>query len=221
MHKIEKINTKILTSLINELSQYKRDFPTLPFEFDADKLKLINTSDRDTLKSAFEIINSSIVLSKITFSDLGINLNTFLQSSMLWTYPQLRIDCDANKAFSAPFHKDGFILGDKLKGIVIWIPISSEGGSLQIVTREGETLIERNKIWGLECKCENHQTENIKISYGEALIFDESLIHKSQPLNTGQVTLQLRYFEPSLDFFYRPVVQKSSDEIIKFQNQFK
>ena len=221
MHKIVKINTKILTLLINELNQYKNSFPILPFEFNADELSLINISDRDILKSTFEIINSSIVLSKITCNDLGINLNTFLKNSMLWTYPQLRIDCDANKAFSAPFHKDGFILGDKLKGIVIWLPISCEGGSLQIVTKEGETFIERNESWGLVCKCENHQTENIKINYGEALIFDESLIHKSQPLNTGQVTLQLRYFEPSSDFFYRPVVQKSSDEIIKFQNQFK
>ena len=35
---------------------------------------------------------------------------------MLWTYPQLRIDCEANRKFEAPLHKDGFILGKELKG---------------------------------------------------------------------------------------------------------
>lgn len=221
MYKIVKINTDILDLLIKELKQYKKFFSLLPFKFNDDKLLLVNTLDRDRLKKTFEIINSSVVLSKITCDDLGVSVNSFLKNPMLWTYPQLRIDCDANKVFSAPYHKDGFILGDKLKGIIIWLPVSSEGGSLQIVTKEGETLIERNESWGLECNCKNHKTENIKINYGEALIFDESLIHKSQPIDSGQVTLQLRYFEPSSKAFYRPVVQKSSDEVIEFQNQFK
>jgi len=221
MHKIIKINTDIIDLLIDEIKQYKSVFPILPFDFHNGRLSLNNISDRDILKNTFEVINSSIVLSKITCQDLDIKINDFLNNSMLWTYPQIRIDCDANKQFSAPLHKDGFILGDKLKGIIIWLPISSDGGSLEVILDEGQTIIKRNENWGLECICNDYKSKKISINYGEALIFDENVIHRSCPKENGQVTLQLRYFEPSSEFFYRPVVQKSANEIIEFQNQYK
>ena len=221
MHKVIRIENDIVNQLTIELKKFKNIFTDLPLNFSDDRLSLINTSDRDILKKTFEVINSSIILSKITAEDLKIDLDKYLRTPMLWTYPQLRIDCDANRVFSAPFHKDGFILGEKLKGIVIWIPINFEGGSLEVITEEGETLIKRNEYWGLECECEKYESEKIKINFGEALVFDESCIHRSSPIKKGQITLQLRYFEPSTEFFYRPIVQKSSQEISDFQNKYK
>lgn len=217
MYKIVEINKKIIYNLINELNNYSNFFGDLPLNFSDGKISLNNISDRSVLQKAFEIINSSVVLSKITCDDLGIELNSFLNYPMLWTYPQLRIDCEANRKFEAPLHKDGFILGKELKGIVVWLPINFEGASLDIITNPGKTFIKKNDYWGLECHCEDNTSTKIDIKFGEALIFDQDLIHRSNPIEKGQITLQLRFFEPETEFFYRPVVQKSSEPIIEYQ----
>ena len=50
-----------------------------------------------------------------------------LKLSNVVIYPQLRIDCEANRKFEAPLHKDGFILGKELKGIVVRLPSILKG----------------------------------------------------------------------------------------------
>ena len=74
MYKIVEINKRIIYELINELNNYSNFFGDLPLNFTDNEVSLNNISDRSVLQKAFEIFNSSVVLSKITHDDLEIEL---------------------------------------------------------------------------------------------------------------------------------------------------
>ena len=55
-----------------------------------------------------------------------------------------------------------------------------------------------------------------KIKYGEALIFDPDLLHKSDKPKYSRITLQLRYEEIKSKDFRRSVTQKVDEKVLPF-----
>jgi len=213
---IKKINLEKINKILNEIARYKSIYPFLPLSIAKNGLILDELHDRDTLRKTFEILNSSVHLNSLTNFDLGID---FKKEMMIWTYPQIRIDCSANRKFRAPYHKDKFILGNKHTGKILWIPLSKNGGSLNIVNKFSEYKVSKNDYWGVECLLNGVEEDLIIIDYGQALIFDEELIHSSSPLKEGQLTIQLRYYEANENFVEKMITQKSPSFIKDYQNK--
>ena len=229
MHKKIDIDYVWIEKLILEIEKNTLKMTESPFSFTKNSkgtsLTINSNLNIDNLRKTFNIINSGIILSQITPEFLKFDdfISFQITNPLLWTYPQLRIDCDANKSFSAPWHKDGWILGENLKGIVVWLPVSADGGSLQLLqnTNDLECKVIKNNYWGLEADFKdqdlNPYLKNIHVKYGQALVFDENVLHRSFPIRKGQLTLQLRYFNLHENNFYRPAVQKITEPVMEFQ----
>ena len=54
------------------------------------------------------------------------------------------------------------------------------------------------------------------INYGNALIFDPDLLHKSDSPNNSRITLQLRYEEIQPNNFRRSVTQKVDSKVLQY-----
>ena len=116
MYKILDIDLDWIEKLILEIQKntfsMKNKPPFLFYKNSKGKTRLTINSNLniDQLGKTFNIINSGIILSHITPELLKIDefISFQITNPLLWTYPQLRIDCDANKSFSAPWHKDGY-----------------------------------------------------------------------------------------------------------------
>jgi len=135
----------------------------------------------------YEICNSmpSIYELMIHFKEKYFN------NMLVWSNPLVRLDFKGTKKFKLDFHKDEWTLDSKLEGWVVWIPLIKKGGEL--ITAKGEKLalkkgnynaidIEQGKI---------KDQKEIKIKYGQALIFHKSLLHKSS--HKLQFSIQLRF----------------------------
>ena len=215
-YKILNIDTKSLQPLVNEILKLKLLLPFIPISPSKQGLKLNNTIDREVLKNSFSVINSCTELNFISPSSLGIELN--LENPLLWTYPQIRIDCEANRTFKAPLHQDKHILGSETKGFVIWLPISTDGSRINGVIEYENLKYVKNEYWGVECKASILEEKEIHLNFGQALVFDESFLHYSNPLPNGQLTLQLRYFEASEHDFEKRITQKINDQVLIYQD---
>ncbi len=203
--RIYKFDLKILEELTVELLTIDRYY----------NLGIINRSSRggielsknpltENLRDAFELFNQSINLTSFTYKkfdqDFQNLINEHLKSPLKWTSPQIRIDNSLNSKFSAPPHKDFWILGPNAKGIIIWLPLSDQG-RLNIFKGRETVTVKKDPYWGLKIVGEEYEKDEnynpISIERGSALIFNHDLIHKSNPIKKGQITLQLRYWSPN------------------------
>lgn len=183
----------------------------------------------ENLRDAFELFNQSINLTSFTYKEFGQDLQNQIDENLKcplkWTYPQIRIDNSHNSKFSAPPHKDFWILGPNAKGLIIWLPLSDKG-RLNIFKGREVGTVKKDPYWGLKMlgemydKDENY--DQVTIERGSALIFDHNLIHKSNPIKQGQISLQLRYWEPNDLSLRKEIInslsittQKTIDPVIK------
>ena len=132
-----------------------------------------------------------------------------------WTYAQIRLDDVLSKKFSAPAHKDRWIISKEKKGYIVWIPLKQEGSSLMIAKKDLTKKIKLNSYWGLEAIGPTKFIKK-KIDYGKALLFDADLLHKSDNPKHSRITLQLRYEEINNQKFKRTVTQKVDDDVLKY-----
>lgn len=185
------------------------------------KKKIVNLEEiRDLIKLSpkkrqiiFDSFNMMHSLQMLHYEMKNILTKNFKENSLLWTYPQIRIDGDFADNFTAPIHKDAWILSHKKKGCIIWLTLNQNGGNLLIGSNQKLKKIIKNKYWGLESKDEIIFKEK-KIKYGEALIFDHNLAHRSSLKDDFRISIQLRYEEINLLNFRRSVTQKT-DPLIK------
>lgn len=159
---------------------------------DLDEL-LSKISNKDE-KKLFDVLNLSLKI-----YDLLNPIKNYIEKKtkkklLLWTYPQVRIDLKKSK-FSAPLHKDQWILEKNSKGYIAWIPINKKGGAIKFLSEKIKNLkIKKNTYWGLEIDKKETDTESQKINFGEAVIFDHNKIHESD-LNNQRITIQYRFKE--------------------------
>ena len=164
----------------------------------------------------FDILNMLPALNYINFKVKNIIEKKISKSFLInWTYPQIRLDDTLSKKFSAPSHKDRWIIDKNKKGYIAWIPLKKEGSSLLISKKEKIKKIIRNSYWGLEAKGQSVFIKK-KINYGDALIFDPDLLHKSDNLKNSRITLQLRYEEIYAKNFRRSVTQKVDTKVLQY-----
>lgn len=166
--------------------------------------------------SIFDLLNMLPVLNFIDYEIKKILEKKFTNKFLInWTYPQIRLDDILSKGYKAPAHKDRWIIDKKKKGFVAWIPLKKNGSSLLIAKEDKTEKIIKNKYWGLEAIGPTKFIRK-KIKYGEALIFDPDLLHKSDNPKYSRITLQLRYEEISKNTFIRTVTQKVDTKILKY-----
>ena len=135
---------------------------------------------------------------------------------ILWTYPQVRIDLKRKKKYSAPLHKDQWILSKGNIGYIVWLPINIGGGSLKFLLKRTKNLkIKKNSYWGLEIKKDGLETTSQKINFGEAIIFDHNQIHESD-LENQRISIQFRFKELNKSLRSRGINQIIDSKIKKY-----
>ena len=122
-----------------------------------------------------------------------------------WAYPQIRLDLMHAKQFGAPLHQDGWILEKSKNGIVCWTTLMEKGSSLFITENRAVKNLKKHAYWGIEC-LDNVKLKRYFLKYGQLLIFDKNLLHKSA-LDENRITVQLRYEEINRKFKKRTVNQ--------------
>ena len=166
--------------------------------------------------SIFDLLNMLPVLSFINYEIKNIIEKKFSDNFLVnWTYPQIRLDDIVSTKFMAPAHKDRWIINEKKKGYVAWMPLKKGGSSLLVANKDKTKKIVKNNYWGLEALGPTNFIRK-KINYGEALIFDPDLLHKSDISKNSRITLQLRYEEMGKYNFKRTVTQKVDSNILKY-----
>ncbi len=164
----------------------------------------------------FDILNMLPILSHINFQVKEIIEKKISKKFLInWTYPQIRLDDTLSKKFSAPAHKDRWIIDKNKKAYIAWIPLKKSGSSLLIVNKEKTKKNVSNNYWGIEAIGPNKFSRKI-INYGNALIFDPDLLHKSDSPNNSRITLQLRYEEIQPNNFRRSVTQKVDPKVLQY-----
>ncbi len=215
MNKVIKIPKKLLNTVNQDI------FKSLSALFEKkisnhDEI-FVTLKKRPELRSSiFDLLNMLPVLNYINYEIKNILEKKFSNKFLVnWTYPQIRLDDVLSKNYKAPAHKDRWIIDKKKKGLVAWMPLKKNGSSLLIAKSDKTKKIIRNKYWGLEAIGPTKFIRK-KIKYGEALIFDPDLLHKSDNPKYSRITLQLRYEEISKNIFTRTVTQKVDSKILRY-----
>ena len=213
MFKIIKLPSKLLKEIQKETLLITKIILNKKFSDFNEKffLELKNPKKRSKL---FDALNMVLCL-----QGLNYNISNYLQKNIKkkiinWTYPQIRIDGDFAKKFSAPLHVDKWILDAKLKGFVVWFPINKKGSSLLISKKKNISNIVRDKYWNIKSNTKTYYNK-INVKYGNALIFDESVAHKSSE-GENRVTVQLRYHILNKYFNERSVNQKINPKVLSY-----
>ena len=204
---LEKVNKDIFISLSNlfgkKINNHNEIFKYLK-------------KNPEFRSSIFDLLNMLPALSFINYEIKNIIEKKFSDNFLVnWTYPQIRLDDIVSTKFMAPAHKDRWIINEKKKGYVAWMPLKKDGSSLLVANKDKTKKIVKNNYWGLEALGPTNFIRK-KINYGEALIFDPDLLHKSDISKNSRITLQLRYEEMGKYNFKRTVTQKVDSNILKY-----
>jgi len=167
----------------------------------------------------FDLLNMLPVLNHIDYEIKKILEKKVVKKMLInWTYPQIRLDDILSKKFSAPAHKDRWILDKDKKGYVVWIPLKKNGSNLLIAKKDETKKIKRNSYWGLEAVGPTKFFKK-KINYGTGLLFSADNLHKSDLAKKSRITLQLRYEEIKSKNYRRSVTQKTDEKVLKYWKQ--
>ena len=204
MFKKFKISKKLIDEIANEAVKayskvINKKINKLDYYF-FDKLE----NNKKLQSKIFDLFNMLPILHKTHYEIANYIEKQFKKKVLTWTYPQIRIDRSDNNIFSAPPHQDRWILDRNLKGYVVWFPITKHTSSILISKRKNPGKVEHDSYWGMKFSEENYNFEKINVKYGEAIIFDEALIHKSAE-QQNRITVQCRYHIFSKNFKVRAV----------------
>ena len=102
-----------------------------------DDIFIFLRKNPDVRPQVFDILNMLPILSYINFHIKEIIEKNISKNFLInWTYPQIRLDDRLSKKFSAPAHKDRWIIDKDKKGYIAWIPLKKSGSSLLIANKE-------------------------------------------------------------------------------------
>ena len=191
MYFITTIDKKILNKCKNEaLSLSSKLLGKLFFDFDEKFFNIISNSK--IRPKIFDLINTNISLQGLNYIVWQNLEKKFKKRFINWTFPHIRIDGKFSKKYSAPIHRDEWILDPNRKGYIAWFPLTKNGGSLLVSKRKKLNKVIRDKHWGLKCDDKNIIFEKVNIKYGQMLIFDSKTIHQSVT-GENRISAQFRY----------------------------
>ena len=166
-----------------------------------------NEKNNEFTSKIFELFPTTIALYKFLSSNgiSSILRDAGLKSPTLGTVPLIRIDRPKDDFYSSPWHQDTWFSFSSENSIVIWIPLtelSEDLGYLQyeeyshnkgikdFVINEGSN----EKFKSIHNPLEEN-TKEIKVSFGDILIFRQTCLHKSglNKSNECRLSLQLRF----------------------------
>lgn len=208
-----KIPEKILSKVKNEALEIN----SILFK---KKVKNFNKSYFSNIKKQknrskfFEALNMMVSLNYLNYEIYKLIKVKIKKKLIVWTYPQIRLDTTFSKQYSSPLHVDQWILDKKKKGYIFWFPLNSDGSSLILSRDSRPSVYKKHKYWGIEAK-DKIKLEEVKVPYGEGLLFDENLLHKSKE-NQNRLTVQLRYEEFNSDFVKKSVTQKIDVNVLNY-----
>ena len=166
-----------------------------------------NERENEFTSKIFEILPSTLEVYKF-LSSSGIKLileEAGLRNPTLGTVPLIRIDRPKDNFFSTPWHQDTWYSFSSPNSIVIWIPLSELSKDIGYLKYEEDSHKKGVRDFVLNEKSNEKFTliddplkekiKEIKISFGEILIFRQSLLHKSgfNKSNKCRISLQLRF----------------------------
>ena len=170
----------------------------------------------DYRSQIYDLINMLPALHHINYEiKKKLEENIIHKTLINWTYPQIRLDDTLSKKFSAPAHKDRWIIDKNKTGYIVWIPLKVEGASLLVAKNDKTKKIITNSYWGLEAIGPTKFVKK-KIKFGKGLLFNADLLHKSSSLKDSRITLQLRFEEILKKKFRRSVTQKVDVDTLKY-----
>ena len=208
-----KVNKLILNKINREFLKISHVILNKKFKNLDELLSKLNSKEERLLFDAFNLSLTIYELINPIKKKIEKKINKKL---LLWTYPQVRIDLIKNKKFSAPLHKDQWILSKNTKGYVVWLPVNDNGGSLKLVSEKIKKFkIIKNKYWGIEIQDNDVKQETQNISYGQAVIFDHKKIHASD-LNNQRISVQYRFKELNKLFADRGINQVIDNKIKEY-----
>ncbi len=208
-----KVNKLILNKINREFLQISAVILNKKFKNLDELLNKLNLKQERLLFDAFNLSLTIYELINPIKKKIEKKINKKL---LLWTYPQVRIDLIKKKKFSAPLHKDQWILSKNTKGYIAWFPVNNKGGSLKFVSGKIKKLkIVKNKYWGIEIQDKGIKQKIQNIRYGQAVIFDHKKIHASD-LNNQRISIQYRFKELSKSFTDRGINQVIDNQIKKY-----
>ena len=128
---LEKVNKDIFISLSNlfgkKINNHNEIFKYLK-------------KNPEFRSSIFDLLNMLPALSFINYEIKNIIEKKFSDNFLVnWTYPQIRLDDIASTKFMAPAHKDRWIINEKKKGYVAWMPLKKDGSSLLVANKAADS----------------------------------------------------------------------------------
>lgn len=209
------IPQKLLSIVNKDIFQALTDLFGIKFKNHADIFRILRKNP-NYRSQIFDLINMLPALHHINYEiKKKLEKNIIHKTLISWTYPQIRLDDTLSKKFSAPAHKDRWIIDKNKTGYIVWIPLKEEGASLLVAKNDKTKKIILNSYWGLEAVGPTNFIKK-KIKFGKGLLFDADLLHKSSSLKDSRITLQLRFEEILKKKFRRSVTQKVDKNTLKY-----
>lgn len=156
-----------------------------------------------------------------------------IRKPTLGTVPLIRIDRPGDTKYSTPWHQDKWFSLSSVHSVVLWAPmgpIEPSMGYLQVIpgSHKGGMVNFKKRATGREPyepvdAPDEGQSIPVQMKYGEAIIFHQDLLHRSN-MNTSvrcRVSLQLRFN----DMYRQPYPHSSftaqhSEHVVQHQRKY-
>ena len=166
-----------------------------------------NETENEVSSKIYQFLPSLLELYQFCSNDKLLSFLSHLEINFptLGTVPMIRIDRPKNEFFSTPWHQDYWYSFSSFDSVVLWAPlgeINKSHGYLKILPnshKEGLIPFTENKNsnepFTVDSNIDESKSVELKINFGEILIFKQTLLHKSGLNNSDQsrVSIQLRY----------------------------
>jgi hypothetical protein len=210
------IPQKLLSIVNKDIFQALTDLFGIKFKNHADIFRILRKNP-NYRSQIFDLINMLPALNLINYEiKKKLEKNILKKTLINWTYPQIRFDDILSKKFSAPAHKDRWVIDKDKTGYIVWIPLKKGGANLLVAENDQTKKIKVHNYWDLEAKGST-KFKKTKVEFGKGLLFDADLLHKSSATTDSRITLQLRYEEITRNkIFRRSVNQKIDPKVLKY-----
>lgn len=174
-----------------------------------------NIKNNKQRSKLFESLNMMVSLQGFNYEILKLfQKKNKIKNLINWTYPQIRLDGNFATKFASPLHCDKWILEKNKKGIILWSTLNKNGSSLLVAENKKAKKLKKHGYWGIE-SLDKIEMKEIHINYGQVLIFDKNLLHKT-PVGKNRISVQLRYEQIDKKFKKKTVNQIVDNQIRRY-----
>ena len=126
------IPQKLLSIVNKDIFQALTDLFGIKFKNHADIFRILRKNP-NYRSQIFDLINMLPALNLINYEiKKKLEKNILKKTLINWTYPQIRFDDILSKKFSAPAHKDRWVIDKDKTGYIVWIPLKKGGANLLV-----------------------------------------------------------------------------------------